>query len=95
MRFAFWYSTGLLLGVILGLLFPAIPSWPLFFLGLFVIVLVTEGVGSWGFGSHWTEYRSTVYLVYSPPFVLLLVGALLGSGKIGALLVSVGTLLIF
>lgn len=87
------YLFGFFLGVTLGLLIPEFVSWSLFFLGLFVIVLVTEAIGYWGFGSHWREYRRDLYIIYSGPFVLILVGALLGSGKIGVLLVSLGTLL--
>lgn len=87
------YLFGFSLGVTLGLLISEFVSWSLFFAGIFVIVLVTEVIGSWGFGSHWRKYRRDVYILYSTPFVLILVGALLGSGKIGALLVSIGTLL--
>jgi hypothetical protein len=59
------YLFGFFLGVTLGFLIPEFVSWSLFFLGLFVIVLVTEAIGFWGFGSHWRTYRRDVYIIYS------------------------------
>ncbi len=93
MQLAFSYLFGFFFGVTVGLLCPTLVSWMLFFLGLFVIILVTEIIGYLRLEAEWAEYRFPLYVMYSTPFVLILVGVLFGGGKIGALLVSIGTLL--
>jgi hypothetical protein len=86
------YILGLMLGIILGLIFPAFASWwlLLIFLGVFI---VSEVVGEWGFGGHWSCYRFSSYILYAGPATFVLFGILLGSGKIGALLIEIGTLI--
>ncbi len=88
------YTIGLLAGIVCGFLFPKlIPSW-VFLPILVATVVITEVVGYWGFGNgHWNEYRMSSYALYSAVVVCAVLGILFGSGKIGSLLVSIGTLI--
>lgn len=86
------YAIGLLVGVILGLVFPSCASWWLL-AGLLGVLVVNELRGQWGFGSHWNCYRLSSYALYTGPVVCALIGILLGSGKIGVLLINIGTLI--
>lgn len=45
-----------------------------------------------GFGGHWSGYRFSSCILYTGPVVFALIGILLGGGKIGTLLIALGTL---
>lgn len=87
------YILGLACGVIFGLVFPQYVSWwavLLLFVGVFVI---SELWGRWGFGGHWHDYRFSAYALYTGPITCALIGTFLGSGKVGTLLIAIGTLI--
>jgi hypothetical protein len=89
----FMYTLGLACGAILGFFFPAWTTWwvlILFFLGIFA---VTELIVQLGFGNRLHDYRLTLYAIYAGPAMCALIGILLGSGKIGTLLITLGTLI--
>ena len=87
------YLIGLLVGVLLGLAFPFLASWWLA-LGVLAIIVGTELIGWWGFGSeHWAEYRRSFYALYPAIALFVAVGILLGSGAIGTALVTLGKLI--
>lgn len=81
---------GLMCGVILGLIFPAYVSWPLFFGIVLAVIILTGLIGRWAFGHNWDDY---LIIEFGGPVVVACVGALLGAGKIGTLLITIGTLL--
>ena len=83
------YVVALLCGVVLGYIFPALASWWLL-LFLFAVWLINELVGLWGFGGHWPEYRLWLYCIYTGLAVCAVIGILLGSGRVGKLLVLLG-----
>lgn len=89
----FLYAIFLLLGLASGFFFPASASMLLFVSILVITILATELIGSQGFGDHWCEYRITVYITYPLAIVIALLGILLGSGKVGTFLITIGTLL--
>ena len=86
------YMIGILVGVCWGLLFPnLIPLWcyiPI----LLATVVITEWFGHRGFVDHWNGYRTSSYARYGAVVVCVLVGILVGSGKVGSFLIAVGTL---
>lgn len=87
--FFFRYATGLLAGIVFGLVYPASASmWSL--LVLLGIIAINEFIGRWGFGSHWNGYRFTSYALYTGFAVCIWVGIQFGSGNIGTLLITVG-----
>jgi hypothetical protein len=86
------YLIGLLVGVVVGLLFPGIPQWILL-LCLLTTFVISELLGWWGFGNHWSSYRLSSYALYAAVVVCIWVGTLLGSGMFGRLLVMVGELI--
>ena len=84
------YVIGFLIGVLLGVFFPALASWwSLFFLlGIFVI---NEFFGRLGFGKHWRGYRFSSYMLFAFVVVFVFIGIFFGSGKLGELLIIIGT----
>jgi len=87
------YSIGLLSGVVFGLIFPTLIPQSLLFACVLGVLVGNEIVGRWGFGSHWDGYRLVSYALYTGVAVCAWIGVLLGSGKIGSLLVSLGSLI--
>lgn len=85
----FRYVTGLLFGIVLGLVYPASASM-LSLLVLLGIIAINEFVGRWGFGSHWNEYRFASYTLYTGFAVCVWAGIQFGSGNVGRLLIVVG-----
>lgn len=86
------YVIGFLLGLSLGLAYPALASWWLLAY-LFAIFAITELIGKTGFGDHWDGYRFSSYLLYSFPCAVASLGILFGSGTIGTFLVATGKLI--
>lgn len=84
---------GLLCGVLFGLSFPGLSNPLGLFLGVLFVLFINEIAGRWGFGSHWREYRLSSYFLYTGIAVCFWIGALLGSGHIGKLLIRIGLLL--
>lgn len=83
------YVIGLLVGIIFGLVSPALASaWGI--LVLLGVLIVNECIGRWGFGEHWDGYRLISYVLYTGPVVCIWMGIQLGSGNIGTLLISLG-----
>lgn len=84
---------GLLLGIILGYVYPVLASmWSI--LVLCGVFLVAELIGRVGFGGeHWDCFRFSVFIIYVVPLICLWVGIQFGSGHVGAFLVFVGRLI--
>jgi hypothetical protein len=88
------YLVGFMIGVVLGVLFSIpISAWIIVLSGALLIVIVTEAVGSWGFGGRWREYRVGVYVIWPAVVAFTLLGFLFGTGSMGRLLIAVGTLI--
>ena len=87
------YFIGLLLGIAFSLIFPnLVVLWMIFCLFL-ISFIITEIIGGYGFGSHWYTYRFSAYIIYTGVAWCVLLGVLLGGGKIGKLLIKIGTLI--
>ena len=78
-----YYVLGLVVGVILGFIFPAYVSWRMFFGAVLIVIIGTGVVGRYVLGHTWSGYLSSVYALVGGPLVLVCVGALLGAGCAG------------
>lgn len=87
------YIIGLLVGVILGILFPIIASTWVAILNFVAIFIVTEIIGKWGFGHAWNRYRVGCYILRTGVAMSAWFGVLLGSGKVGLFLIMIGKLI--
>lgn len=86
------YLSSLMFGIIPGLIFPEYASvWLLLLLP--VIFMVIELIGKSGFGGHWCGYRFCYHMLYSLPFVCVLIGFFFASGRVGISLVFIGKLI--
>jgi hypothetical protein len=68
------YLISFLVVIVLGYYIPSHIPICVFVDAIVAAVVLTEGVGLWGFGTAWSRYRLILYLVYTLPIFCFLIG---------------------